>query len=111
MQIQINTDRNIEGHEALVNWASGVVRDALDRFSDSVTRVEVHVGAETGGQSGLPDKRCVMEARVERHAPMAATHHAQNLHQAVTGAAEKLTHLLESSLGRAARNQAGRRAP
>ena len=29
MQIQINTDRNIEGHEALVTQVSGVVESAL----------------------------------------------------------------------------------
>ena len=32
MQIQINTDHNIEGHEALAAQVSGVVENALSRF-------------------------------------------------------------------------------
>ncbi|MGK2940932.1 MAG: hypothetical protein ACSLFJ_04550 [Immundisolibacter sp.] len=48
MQIQINTDHNIEGHEALAAHVSGVVQSALGRFSDQVTRVEVHLASEVG---------------------------------------------------------------
>jgi hypothetical protein len=47
-----------------------------------------------------------MEAHLKGHQPMAATHHADTLYQFVTGAAEKLVRLIESTLGRAARTQA-----
>lgn len=102
MQIQINTDHHIEGHEALVAWATGEVKTALGRHSDHITRVEVHLSDENGHKSGQSDKRCVMEARLEGRQPMAVTHHAENLHQAVTGAADKLARVIESTLGRAA---------
>jgi hypothetical protein len=42
MLIQVNTDRNIEGHEALVAQVHGVVKSALSRHEDLITRVEVH---------------------------------------------------------------------
>ncbi len=35
MQIQINTDRNIEGHEALAARVSGVVESTLSRYQRS----------------------------------------------------------------------------
>jgi len=69
MQIQINTDRNIESHEALVTQVSGVVDSALSRFSDHITRVEVHVSDENSHKSGQKDKRCMMEARLKGPLP------------------------------------------
>lgn len=105
MQIQINTDHHIEGHEALVAWATSEVKAALGRHGDHITRVEVHLSDENGHKTGQSDKRCVMEARLEGRQPMAVTHHAENLHQAVTGAADKLARVIESTLGRAARSE------
>ena len=100
MQVQINTDHNIEGREALAAHVSDVVKSALGRVSDQVTRVEVHLGDETGHKSGKNEKRCVMEARLEGRKPMAVTHRAATLHQAVDGAAKKLTRLVESTIKR-----------
>jgi len=103
MQIQINTDHAIEGHEALTTWASGEVKDALARFADHITRVEVHLGEEKGHKGGPSEKRCMMEARLQGRPPLAATQSANNLHQAVTGAADKLSRMIDSALGRASR--------
>jgi ribosome-associated translation inhibitor RaiA len=108
MQIQINTDHNIEGHEALVAQVSGVVENALSRISDHITRVEVHLSDENSDKGGKNEKRCVMEARLERRQPVAVTHQAETLDQAVDGAADKLARLIESTLGRL-HDQASRR--
>ncbi len=108
MQVQINTDRNIEGHEALAAQVSDVVESALSRISDHITRVEVHLSDENSHKSGQNDKRCVMEARLEDRQPIAVTHQAATLDQAVDGAADKLTRLIESTLGRL-RDQKSRR--
>ena len=48
MQIQVNTDHTIEGHEALADQIRGVVENALSRMSDHITRVEIHVTDERG---------------------------------------------------------------
>ena len=42
----------------------------------------------------------MMEARLEGRQPVAATHKAATLDEAVDGAADKLTRLVESTLGR-----------
>jgi ribosome-associated translation inhibitor RaiA len=100
MQIQINTDHNIVGHEALAANVRGVVENVLSRVRDGITRVEVHLSDESNHKSSQNDKRCVMEARLEGLQPIAVTHQAATLDQAVDGAADKLNRLIESTLGR-----------
>lgn len=46
MQIQINTDRNIDGNEALAAYVRGETEHALSRINDHITRVEVHLSDE-----------------------------------------------------------------
>jgi ribosome-associated translation inhibitor RaiA len=103
VQVQINTDRNIEGKEALTAQVSGVVEAALSRFSDHITRVEVHLSDENADKSGQHDHRCMIEARLEGRQPVAVTDTAASLDQAVSGATDKLARMIESTLGHAAR--------
>ena len=101
MQIQINTDGNIEGHEQLAQQVEAVVRDGLQRFTAKLTRVEVHLSDENSDKkSGAEDKRCLLEARLADFQPIAVSHEAATIEQAVDGAVERLTHSLEGTLGR-----------
>ena len=101
MQIQINTDHNIEGHQALVNQVSSVVENVLSRFSDHITQVDVHLSDENSDKKdGYDDMRCKIEAHLKGRQPIAVTHQANTLDQAVDGAANKLANLIESTLGR-----------
>jgi ribosome-associated translation inhibitor RaiA len=100
MKIQLNTDVHIDGTEALAARVTATVEQGLERFSGHVTRVEVHLSDEYGGKSGQQDQRCMLEARLEGRQPVAVTDHAPTLEQAVHGAAQKLAHLLDSTLGR-----------
>lgn len=100
MQIQINTDHNIEGREALSAHIRSVVEHALSHESGHITRVEVHAADENGPKSGPKDVRCTMEARLERHQPLVVSFDAASLHQAIAGAADKLAHLVKHALGK-----------
>lgn len=100
MQILLRTDNHIEGREKLANHVTATVEDALGRFEEWISRVEVHLSDENGDKPGEADTRCVMEARLKGHEPVAVTHHASNVHQAVDGATDKLTRLLDSTRGR-----------
>lgn len=100
MKIQLNTDVHIECTEALAEQVSATVEQALDHFSAHITRVEVHLSDQNGGKRGPHDQRCVLEARLEGRQPVAVTDHAATVEQAVQGAARKLAHLLDSTLGR-----------
>ncbi|HUF92636.1 MAG TPA: HPF/RaiA family ribosome-associated protein [Candidatus Limnocylindria bacterium] len=99
MHVQINTDNHIEGREALATRVEAVVQESLRRFSDQITRVEVHLSDENSHKGG-DDKRCMMEARLEGRRPTAVTHQAATLDQAIDGAADKLQRSIESTLGR-----------
>lgn len=101
MQIQINTDSNIEGNNALAQQVETVVRGTLDRFSEQITRVEVHLSDENSDNKfGAKDKRCLLEVRLAGRQPIAVSEQAPTLEQAVDGAAEKMKRSLDSTLGR-----------
>lgn len=101
MLIQINTDKNIDGDEALIQRTEGQVKHTLSRFSEQITRIELHLSDENSAQKlGSEDKRCLMEARVAGLQPISASHQAMTVEQAVDGAAKKLRRSLESTLGR-----------
>ena len=100
MKIQLNTDVHIEGNEALATHVTTTVKHVLGRFSEHVTRVEVHLSDVNGGKTGDHDKRCMLEARLEGRQPVAVTEQAASLHLAIDGAAHKMARMLESTFGR-----------
>jgi len=64
MNIQINTDHNIVGHQDLVGQAEATVQSTLGHLAEHITRVEVHLSDENSDKGGSRDKRCLMEARL-----------------------------------------------
>lgn len=100
MQIQINTDENITGSEGLSAKVSAAVHNRLDRFSQHITRVEVHLSDANAEKSGASDKRCLMEARLEGRQPEVASEEAATLEAAYSGAAKKLQRALKTTLGK-----------
>jgi ribosome-associated translation inhibitor RaiA len=105
MKIQINTDNHITGREALVEQAEATVASALGHLAEHITRVEVHLSDENGNKTGGRDKRCLMEARLEGHQPIAVTDEADSLDEAIAGAADKLKRALDHTLNRLNRQQ------
>ena len=100
MQIQVNTTSTVEGSEKFSAYVSSVVESSLERFSDRISRVEVHLSDQNAGKSGPDDKRCKMEARLKGRQPTAVTHDAESFNQAIDGAVEKILRSIESTLGR-----------
>ena len=100
MHVQVSTDNRVEGHDEFVRGVQAAVEDALGRFGDRLTRVEVHVGDENSDKGGSDDKRCAMEARPAGLQPVAVTHTAPTVGQAIDGAARKLQTALDRSLGK-----------
>lgn len=93
MQIQLNTDNHIEGSEKLIR----LVENALGRFAERLTRVEIHLTDESGSaKSRGNDMRCVIEARAAGQQPITVSHDGTSLELALDGAADKM----EKSLGR-----------
>lgn len=101
MQIHVNTDSHIDGREALVRHVEAEIATALERFSDQITRVEVHLSDQNGSNSGDADKRCLIEARLAGHPSVVVTHDGATGEEALDGAAKKLHRSLASILERA----------
>lgn len=99
MQVQVNTDKHIHGGERLTLWVKTEVVAKLSRFGDHITRVEAHLTDESSHKSGGADKKCVLEARPAGLHPLAVTHLAATLEQAIHGAADKLERLLDHTFG------------
>ena len=101
MHVQINTDSNIEGDNALTQQVEAVVRGALGRFSERITRVDVNLSDENSDKkSGIDDMRCLPEASLVGLQPTVVSHQAATVEQAVDGAAGKLKRSLETTFGR-----------
>lgn len=100
MTIQLNTDNNLSVHEAFGNKLEDLLSEELSRFSEHITRLEVHLSDENGSKDGIHDKRCLLEARLESRQPMAVTALADTYELAVNNAIDKLKAALDTILGR-----------
>ena len=101
MQVRVHTDNHINGSQHLAGQVEAAVEDALARFGERVVRVEVHIkDANSSTKAGDDDKSCTMEARLAGLPPIAVSHHAAIVDQAIDGAAELLEKTLDRKLGK-----------
>jgi hypothetical protein len=82
LKIQLNTDKNIPGDKRLESYLSSLILDELSRFTDHITRIEVHLADENSHKNGENDIRCILEARLENKQPIAVTSHADTVEKA-----------------------------
>lgn len=100
MHIEVNTDNNIEGSARMTAFFTETLEEALGRFEDQISRVEVHLSDENGQKQGSADKRCLLEARLKGLKPVVVSHHAENIDIAVSGAIDKLVKSLDNTIGK-----------
>jgi hypothetical protein len=101
MQVQLNTDKNIQSDETLARWISDELKEKLARFRDQITRVEVHLSDTNATRGGGNDKRCKLEARPAGRDPVVVSHDAPKTGDAIRGAIDKLQRALDTAQGRA----------
>jgi ribosome-associated translation inhibitor RaiA len=106
MKVQVNTSNDVENKDALESWAGEYLNERLARFEQDITSIEVQMTDENHApKGGGIDKRCMMEARVNGHAPIAVTNYAPDQNLAFRGAAEKLAKALEHAFGKLDRRE------
>lgn len=105
MQVQVNTGDGLSGKDTLERWTTEFLNGELGRFVDEIARVEVHLTDEAKGKRNGEDTRCMLEARLNGHEPLAVQHHAENMDEAIRGAARKLVRALEHTLGKLDRHE------
>lgn len=100
MQINVNTDNTIDRHQGLDEHVASVVRAAIGRFGEQVTRVDVHLSNAQREKKADGGNGCLMEARITGYAPVVVREHNLNLHQAIQQAGNKLERAIDNALGR-----------
>ncbi|MFO1096558.1 MAG: HPF/RaiA family ribosome-associated protein [Planctomycetaceae bacterium] len=100
MQVQVHTDNHVHGSAELSSRVAADVSDALRHYGPQITRVEVHLTDVNSSKKGEDDKRCLMEARVSGFDPIAASHHAGTIDEAIAGAIDVLHRNLERAIGK-----------
>jgi hypothetical protein len=105
MQVLVNTSNGIENKNALELWADEYLNAELARFKQEITCVEVQLSDQNKLRNGASDKRCMMEARLNGHEPLAVNHHAETQDMAFRGATQKLIRKLEHTFGKLDRHE------
>ena len=105
MQVQVNTGNGIQNKESLERWADQFLNEALARFRQDITRVEVQLSDEASTRKGATDTRCMLEARLTGHDPVAVNHYAQTQDEAFRGATQKLIRAIERAFGKLDRHE------
>jgi len=100
MQIQVNSDTSLAVTTELSELVEARISSSLERFTDRITRAEVHLSDVNGERFGTADKRCLLEVRLSGLDPVAVTAEAATPELAASGAAQKMQRLLTSTLGR-----------
>jgi ribosome-associated translation inhibitor RaiA len=101
MQIQVNTDNHIQGSVELNQRVETAIESGLDRFSERITRAEVHLSDENSRAKSHGDPmRCRLEIRPASRDPMTVTGEGSTLDQAISAAVKKMVKLLDSTFGR-----------
>jgi ribosome-associated translation inhibitor RaiA len=100
MQININTDSTIERTAGLTEHAQTVVGAAVHRFAENISRIDVHLSDNKSEKSADGENRCMIEARLTGYNTIAVSDHSATLHQAISGASDKLKRAIDSALGK-----------
>lgn len=91
MQVLLNTDPNTDGGRLMAEHLTTVVKEALGRFGDRITRVEAHLSDVNGqAKTGSQTIHCTMEARLIGLDNIVVKEQADSAHQAIDGAVRKL---------------------
>ena len=100
MQVLLNADPHVDGRHQMAEHLETVVKDALSRFREHVTRVEAHL-TDANSLKASPDEiHCTLEARLAGLAPVVVKDHATNAHQAISGAVGKLKRAVATVLAK-----------
>ena len=109
MNIEIRTDKNIDGSERLIDYIRTELASEFQRYSEKITHFSVHLSDENGDKkNGENDIRCMIEARPAGLHPIAVTNKANTIDLSVNGAIDKLQRSLEHTFEKLESSRGGR---
>ena len=74
--------------------------EKLQRFSEHITRLEVHLSDQNGSKPGVNDKRCMLEVRLEGREPIAVKGEGDSYEHALHEAIGRVKSLLDTIVGK-----------
>ena len=100
MKIQINADVSSNNHVEVNKMVETIISGQLRRFEEHISRIDVHLSDDSGNKSGINDKKCIIEARVDGKNPCVVSDYSDTYEKAVTGAVAKVKSSLTSIIER-----------
>jgi ribosome-associated translation inhibitor RaiA len=100
MIIQINTDKNLDMHDEYASQLEALLTEKLSRYSEHITRLELHLSDENGSNESPNDKKCVLEVRLEGRQPIAVTATGDTYDHAVNNTIDKIKSSLDTIIGK-----------
>lgn len=100
MTLQFNTDKNIQGSEALESYVFERVEYELKHFAEKITRVEIHLSDQNAHKSGVDDIQCKIEARVQGKQPVVVAAASSEKEKAIEDALDKMKARLATIIGK-----------
>ncbi len=100
MKVQVNTDKHIENSDRLESFINDKMGQALSRFEDKLTRLEVHLTDQNGEKSGVDDIQCRIEARPKGIQPVIVTARNSTLDLAINDSIDKMKSALTTIYGK-----------
>lgn len=83
MQVILNSDSNTDGRDEMAAHVETVVKQALERIGEHVTRVDVHISDANSHAKAAPDEvQCTLEARLAGMPEVVVKARAGTAHQA-----------------------------
>jgi hypothetical protein len=99
MDFQFNTSNDITGDDDIRARIETSVRGKLERLTDQLTRIELHL-QDANGPRGGTDKVATLEARPRGSDPITVTATAPTVDAAAADAASKLLTAFDRERGR-----------
>ncbi len=91
MQISLHSDTNTDGSHLMAEHLQTVLKAALGRFGERITRIEDYLSdVNSQSRTAADDIHCTLEARLVGADAVVVKDHAGNAHQAIEGAVRKL---------------------
>jgi ribosome-associated translation inhibitor RaiA len=91
MQILLHSDPHTDGGQRMLEHFTVVVKAAMERYGERVSRVEAHLSdVHAQARSSDDNIHCTLEAHLVGHDPVVVKDQAGNAHQAIEGAVRKL---------------------